>query len=88
MTIQNFIKKRPYLIWYTKNFENLSKEAIVEAVLNYGDWNDVKKLISSLGIKMVARIFKKQTKRKRVNYDSKIVNYFYLYFQKYAKRSS
>ena len=23
MTIQNFIKKRPYLIWHTKNFENL-----------------------------------------------------------------
>ena len=86
MTINDFIKKRPYLVWYTKNLEHLSEEAIVESVLNFGDWNDVKEMISILGIKRVAKIFRKQTnpRKKRINYDSKIVNYFKLFFKKYA----
>ena len=73
------------MVWYVKEPENLSPEAIVEAVLNYGDWDDVKNLFSILGIKKVARIFLKQMRRKRVNYDPKILNYFNLYFTKYAR---
>ncbi|MCD5397233.1 MAG: hypothetical protein LRZ96_01460 [Candidatus Pacebacteria bacterium] len=85
--INKFIKKRSHLIWYTKNYENLSEEAIVEAVLNYGNWNDVQKMISILGIQRIAAIFKKQArigKMKRINYDPKVLNYFKLYFKKYA----
>ncbi len=83
--INAFIKKRPYLIWHTKDYENLNEEAIVESVLNYGDWDDVQKMISILGIKKVAGIFRKQTKKgRRINYASQIVNYFRLYFNKYA----
>ena len=82
--LRHFIKKRPYLIWYSKNFDGLSAEAIVEAVLNYGDFDDVRKIFSILGLKKTAEIFKKQTNRSRINYDLKILNYFTLYFQKYA----
>jgi len=88
MTLENFIKKRRNLVWYVKDLEHLSKEAIVEAVLNYGDFDDVKKLFSILGIKNVARIFRKQTKRRRINYRPEIKNYFRLYFKKYAQRNS
>jgi hypothetical protein len=84
MTINEFIKKRPYLIWHTKNFDNLSQEAIVEAVLNYGDFNDVKKMISILGMRKTAAIFRKKSKQKRCNYRPEIKNYFQLYFKKYA----
>ena len=87
MTINEFIKKRPYLIWYTKNFDNLSKEAIVEAVLNYGDWDDVKKMISILGIKKTADIFRKKSKPSKMgrqNYGDKTKHFFTLYFNKYA----
>lgn len=84
MTLADFIKKRRYLVWYTEDFKNLSKEAIVEAVLNYGDFDDVKKLISILSIKKVAKIFRKQIGRKRINYRPEIKNYFQLYFKKYA----
>lgn len=85
MTINEFAKKRKYLFWFTRNFEHLSKEAIVEGVLNYGDFNDVKEIISILGMQEIARIFRKQTKpTRRINYDHKIVNYFTLFFQKYA----
>lgn len=84
MTIHDFIKRRKYLVWSTQNYDGLSTEAIVEAVLNYGDFDDVKKMISILGIKRVAVIFRKQLKHLRVNYDPKIINYFRRYFQKYA----
>ncbi len=84
MTIGDFVKQRKYLFWSTKNYDGLSKEAVVEAVLNYGDMKDVKELISLLGMQEVAKIFHKQTHRMRINYDRKIVNYFSLYFQKYA----
>lgn len=85
MTINDFIKKRPYLIWYTNDYKHLSKEAIVEAVLNYGDWDDVKKMFSILGMKKTAAIFKKQTTgHRRINYRPEIKNYFSLYFKKNA----
>lgn len=84
MTIQSFIKKRPYLIWHTRDFKHLSKEAALEAVLNYGDFDDVKKVISILGIKEAAVIFRKQLRQKRINYTPKIRNFFELYFKKHA----
>ena len=84
MTISNFIKKRPYLVWGTRNYDNLSEEAIVENVLNYGDIDDIKEMFSILGVKKSAIIFKKQISQKRNNYRPKIKNYFNLYFKKYA----
>ncbi|MFA4890222.1 MAG: hypothetical protein WC587_01115 [Candidatus Paceibacterota bacterium] len=88
MTIQEFIKKRRYLVWYVKEPENLSPESIVEAVLNYGNWDDVQTLIKIMGIKKVAKIFReksKPSKMGRQNYRSETKNYFGLYFNKYAK---
>ncbi len=82
--VNQFIKERPYLVWSTKNYEGLSQEAIVEAVLNYGDINDLKKLIEILGIEKTAEIFKKESNRKRSNYRPEVKNYFDLYFDKYA----
>lgn len=84
MTIQEFIAKKPHLVWSTKDYEHLSEAAIVEAVLNFGDFTDVKKLFSILGTKKVAKIFRQQLHRPRTNYDPKIANYFQLYFQKHA----
>lgn len=84
MNTGDFVKKRKYLFWSTKNYEELSNEAIVEAILNYGDMDDVRELIKLLGIQQVARIFYKNTHRTRVNYRPEVVNYFQLYFQKYA----
>ena len=84
MTIHQFIKKRPYLVWYVKDLDKLSEESIVEHVLNYGDWNDVQEMIKILGLGKTARIFREKSKQKRCNYDPKVKNYFQLYFSKYA----
>lgn len=84
MKLGEFIKKRPHLIWYTKNYDGLSAESIVEATLNYGDWDDVQTLIKILGMKKTATIFCKQAKQKRCNYHEKSKHYFSLYFKKHA----
>jgi hypothetical protein len=87
MTLADFIKKRRYLVWYVKEPEKLPKEVIVEAILNYGDWNDVQTLIKILGIRKVAKIFREKSKPSKIgrqNYRERAKNYFSLYFNKYA----
>lgn len=86
-TIHDFIKKRKYLIWWVKNYDRLSPESIVEATLNYGDWDDVQELIKIMGIKKVAKIFREKSKPGkwgRQNYRQEVKYYFNLYFKKYA----
>lgn len=87
MTLYDYIKKRPYLIWWVKNYKRLGAEPIVEATLNYGDWDDVQTLIKILGIKRVAKIFRAKSppsEMGRTNYFPEVVNYFNYYFDKYA----
>jgi len=85
MTIHDFAKKRKYLFWSTRNIAGLNPEAVVEATLNYGDWEDFKQLVRILGIKRVAKIFRAQTTNQwRTNYQPKVAHYFSLFFKKYA----
>lgn len=83
--LYQFIKKRKVFVWYVHNLSSLSENAIVEAVLNQGDWRDVQELIGILGIKKTAKIFFLQSHKPRNNYHPKIANYFNLYFKKYAR---
>lgn len=84
MTIQQFIKERPHLVWYVKDLSKLDEASIVEHVLNYGDWDDVQTMIKILGMGKVASIFRDRSNLPRSNYRPEIKNYFQLYFQKYA----
>jgi hypothetical protein len=83
--LKKYMEARKSLVWYVKNPENLPVESIVEHTLNYGDWDDVQKLIKIIGIKKMAEVFRKQTSGFRTNYDVKTKNYFNLYFGRYAK---
>ncbi|MEK7680682.1 MAG: hypothetical protein AAB348_01375 [Patescibacteria group bacterium] len=84
MILSDFVKKMPYLVRYVKHSEKLSTEAIVEAVLNNGDWEDVQGMLKIVGIQKAARIFRRQLRGVRQNYNPKIANYFDLYFRHYA----
>lgn len=84
MTTGDFARARKHLFWSTNNYDGLDHSAIVEAVLNYGNWVDVQELIALLGMGEVAQVFRENTNRPRVNYRPEVVNYFHLYFQKYA----
>ena len=83
MIIHDFIKARKHLIWYVKDYDKLNAEAIVEATLNYGTWDDVQTLIGILGMQEVAHIFREKSKPSpmgRQNYRLEIIRYFTLYF--------
>ena len=84
--IHDFIAARKHLVWYVKDHRALNEEAIVEATLNYGNWNDVQEMIRILGMGRVAEIFRKQmvTGRQRGNYYPEVAHYFNLYFNKYV----
>lgn len=87
MTIHDFIKKRKHLIWWVRDYDSLNAESIVEATLNYGDWDDVQTLIKIMGIKKVAKIFREKSKPSKIgrqNYFPKTKHYFNLYFNKHA----
>ena len=88
MTIQSFIKKRPHLVWYVSDLGGLSEEAIVEATLNYGDWEDFQNMVKVLGLTKTAKIFREKSKPSKIgrqNYEPKVINYFTLYFNKYVR---
>ncbi len=78
------IKKKPYLAWWIKDKSVISDELLVEIVLNYGDFPDVKLLFSEFGLKKVFKIYKQQISRPRNNYKKKTINYFNHYFRKYV----
>lgn len=78
--IRVLITQKPNLIWYTQNYENLSQQSIVEAILNYGDWNDVQEMIKILGMKQTASLFRDGIKKKRSNYHERTKTYFSRYF--------
>ena len=91
MTIHQFIKKRPYLVWYVKDLGKLNKESIVEHVLNYGDWDDVQEMIKILGMKKTAEIFRRKSTPSKVgrqNYRPEIIRYFNLYFNKHIRQNA
>lgn len=82
--VREFIKNKPYLVWYTKNYDGLSEKSIVENVLNYGDWDDYTFIEKSLGIKQVSSLFDNLKTQKRTNLRPQTINYFSNYFNKYA----
>jgi len=84
--IKEFIKENECLFWWIKEEEkeNISIDFLVEAILNYGNEKNVKKLFKMVGIKRVAEIFYRQIFRKRNNYYPQTINFFKLYFNKNA----
>lgn len=85
--VKKFIRENSGLFWSARKevLDEISNEALVETILNFGTEKSVKKLFDLLGIKKVAKIFYASTiNRKRVNYFPRTVHYFNLYFNKYA----
>ncbi len=87
MDFRDIIRQKPYLIWYTKDYDGLNEEAVVEAVLNNGDWEELQDLIKMLGREKIAEIFFEQTSHQRCNYAPKRADFFKLYFAHDARRN-
>jgi len=86
--LQKYLTKKRYLAWWVKDIRKLSEAAAVEAVLNYGDWDDVQKIMKILGAQKVAQIFFKESSKPRQNYQPRTKHFFSLYLKKYASRNT
>ena len=85
--LADFIEARKHFVWYVKDHRALDEESIVQATLNYGNWNDVQELIRILGMDHVAEVFYRDiavSPRRRGNYYPDVVRYFTLYFKRHA----
>lgn len=91
--IKALIREYSSLFWYMpeKEKENISHELLVEHILNYGDLDAVRKLLNVMGINKVANVFYYTiglSERRKGNYHELTLNYFTLFFNKYAPRDS
>jgi hypothetical protein len=86
LELKKFIKEHGYFWWWVREEkkENLSISSIVEATLNYGNLRDIKELFEIIGYKKTKEIFFEQISGKRNNYSKRTLNFFKLYFSKYA----
>ena len=85
-SLQTFVIEKRSLFWGVPETElkHISLSMIVEAILNYGNEKDIKRLFDIVSIKKTAEIFFQQISQPRTNYHKRTLNYFKLYFQKYA----
>lgn len=65
--LRTFIQNRKYIFWYVSDIEHLSKDAILEWIIQYGDWNDLKEIYNLLGKKDFVDTYKNIVHKKRVN---------------------
>lgn len=85
--IQAFIQKKKSLFWAVpkEKKSDISNILLVETILNYGTLEDVRELISLLGLRQTAAIFFQSSQnRERHNYFPPVENYFRLYFQRHV----
>jgi hypothetical protein len=82
--VQDIIKQKPYLAWFTSQYNQLSDQAVLEQVLNYGDWDDVKTFIRIRGMTKTAQLFKESISGPRDNYKPIFKHYFTKFFRYHA----
>ena len=85
---RDIIRQKPYLLWWVRDYDALSEDAVVEAVLDQGDWAELQDIVQILGRQRVAEIFFKQVQYPRCNYSEKRASFFKNYFSEYARGNS
>jgi len=85
--IMKLIDENRSLFWWIKpeKRKDISINALVEAILNYGDEKSVKRLFDLMGTKTVADIFHRQVSGTRTNYHRRTKHFFQMYFKRHAQ---
>ena len=88
--LRAFIKGHSYLWWWVpeEKKENLSLDSVVEAILNYGNLDEIKQLFNLISIEKAAEIFYKRTSGFRTNYFPLTKHFFKLYFDRHVQRDT
>jgi hypothetical protein len=88
--LKDFIRRHSSLFWYIPEDkkEDLSPDVVVEFILNYGDMDMIRELLSIMGIDRVAKSFFESinlSERRRGNFNELTLNFFTIFFNKYAQ---
>ena len=91
--VKAFIREHSSLFWYIPEDkkEDISHDILVEFILNYGDLDAVRRMLKILGTEHVAKVFFDTinlSERRKGNYHELTLNFFSLFFRKYAHRDS
>lgn len=88
--IKKFIHEHKNLFWYTpkEKKEEISKELLLETILNYGTLKDSLCLIEMIGRNNALEILQSAQGRKKMNYYPEIFNFFSLYLSRDAQRNT
>jgi len=87
--VKKFIEDHQHLFWYSPapKSETVSDELLVETLLNYGSLAQIQTLFDLMSMREVAKIFFHSinlSKRRKNNFFEPTVNYFTLFFNRYA----
>lgn len=84
--IESFILSHSNLFWYTPEEKkiHISKDLLLETILNYGTLKDSLTLIDLIGCNNTLEILRKAKGRKKMNYYPEIYNFFTLYLSRNA----
>jgi hypothetical protein len=87
--LKDFIRANGSLFWYTPEDkgENVTDELLVETMLNYGSLEQIQQLFNLMEMRNVADIFFHSinlSERRKNNFFELTVNYFTLFFNRYA----
>jgi hypothetical protein len=87
--VKDFIREHQALFWYSPKdkTETVPDDLLVEMILNYGDLKTINQLFRVMGMQTVADIFFHSihlSERRKNNYYDLTVNYFTLFFNRYA----
>jgi len=86
---KKYIEDRQAFFWYSPppKSDTVSDELLVEHILNYGSMDDVRELFKIMKINDIAKIFFdsiNKSDRRKANYNDLTINYYTLFFNKYA----
>lgn len=79
-----WLKKRRSLWWSTNQLDKLSDEAILEGVMNWGEWQDFLDLKQNWGLTKIKQLFTTMVNQRRVNLRPPVQTLFYDYLTAHA----
>ncbi|MGM0759717.1 MAG: hypothetical protein ACQEUB_08415 [Thermodesulfobacteriota bacterium] len=84
---EKIVQKKPFLFWSVGDTTQLGERAVIEAVLKYGDFDDFLLLKQELGLNTVAQTFDQLLRSRRCDMHPRTINFWKLYFGRYAPQS-
>lgn len=87
LKLDELVLRNKDIFWHfdKSKLHQLSHAVIIEYFLNYSDLENIRSLFNILGVDYVAEIFYEQNQPgKRINLQPRTLNFFDLYFKRYA----